>query len=64
MEIYYAFVAFDISHLSGRSGVHHTYKGSDVRAFVLLNLEDNVTHSLKFGGNQIHAAPKSMKDSK
>ena len=44
MEIYYAFVAFDISHLSARSGVHHTYKGSDVRAFVLLNLEDNVTH--------------------
>ena len=48
MEIYYAFVALDISHLSARSGVHHTYKGSDVRAFVLLNLEDNVTHSLKF----------------
>ena len=48
MEIYYAFVAFDISHLSARSSVHHTYKGSDVRAFVLLNLEDNATHSLKF----------------
>ena len=39
MEIYYAFVAFDISHLSARSGVQHTYKGSNVGAFVLLNLD-------------------------
>ena len=51
MEIYYAFVAFDISHLSARSGVQHTYKGSNVGAFVSLNLEDNVTHSLKFEEN-------------
>ena len=48
MEIYYAFVPFDISHLSARSSDQRTYKGSNVRAFVLLNLEDNVTHSLKF----------------
>ena len=68
MEIYYAFVAFHISYLSARSGVQHTYKGSNVGAFVLWNLEDNVTHSLKFfekiGRNQIDVAPKPMKDSK
>ena len=37
IDIYSVFVALDIStYLSARSGVEHTYLGSNVRALVLL----------------------------